>query len=326
MSARARAERGRTCRCIDAQSRRRSGATPASRHDLQFFREILLMKFPGEHRRRGARGAYALRDEISAMHRADHGQRASRTRRFTFTTGSPRSTKSAASRAFRCDASRRFIGKTRRAAEHFPHAMLATSTHDTKRSEDVRARLAASPKFPQNGGAPHALAHHKSKAQASESTANARPTRTRNICFTRRCSARGRSSRGSRAEAYVQAHSGLHGKGDARGKVNSSWIEPNEAWDKAVRDFIAKILAALAAQSFPCELFAARERIAQLGVVNSLAQTVLKLTAPGVPDIYQGREIGIFPGRSRQSAAGRLRLATQPTRINQKWRVARGAA
>ena len=75
-------------------------------------------------------------------------------------------------------------------------------------------------------------------------------------------------------------------------KVNSSWIQPNEGWDEATRKFIAALLKrGRAANPFVKTFAPLAERIARLGMVNSLAQTVLKLTVPGVPDIYQGCEL-----------------------------------
>jgi (1->4)-alpha-D-glucan 1-alpha-D-glucosylmutase len=72
-------------------------------------------------------------------------------------------------------------------------------------------------------------------------------------------------------------------------KVNSSWISPNEVWEDAVRQYVAKTLE-------PDHLFRqaiakAAEGIAWHGMLNSLSQTILKLTCPGVPDFFQGSEL-----------------------------------
>src|SRR5262249_48809626 len=73
-------------------------------------------------------------------------------------------------------------------------------------------------------------------------------------------------------------------------KINTSWIQPNEEWDAAMHDFVARILDLSPRNKFlPIFLPAAKE-IIQLGAINSLTQTLLKLTSPGVPDIYQGTE------------------------------------
>ncbi len=85
-------------------------------------------------------------------------------------------------------------------------------------------------------------------------------------------------------------------------KVNSSWLEPNAAWDDAVRAFVAVILADGGRNRFPQSLAQFAERVAPRGAVNSLTQTVLKLTCPGVPDFYQGSELW-DPGAGKVSAS-----------------------
>jgi (1->4)-alpha-D-glucan 1-alpha-D-glucosylmutase len=77
-------------------------------------------------------------------------------------------------------------------------------------------------------------------------------------------------------------------------KLNTSWVQPNEAWDSAVADFIARILDPGAKSRFLESFIPFAEEVARAGVMNSLSQTLLKLTAPGVPDIYQGNEIWDF--------------------------------
>src|SRR5262249_3393739 len=77
-------------------------------------------------------------------------------------------------------------------------------------------------------------------------------------------------------------------------KVHTSWINPNADYDKAVQDFLARILDENASRPFLDDFRAFRQRISRLGLFNSLAQTVLRLTAPGVPDTYQGTELWDF--------------------------------
>ncbi|HLW36526.1 MAG TPA: hypothetical protein VKS98_12785, partial [Chthoniobacterales bacterium] len=77
-------------------------------------------------------------------------------------------------------------------------------------------------------------------------------------------------------------------------KLNTSWIRPNEEWLSAMRDFVAKILDPAPRNKFLPLFLPVANDIARLGAINSLAQTVLKLTSPGVPDIYQGNEIWDF--------------------------------
>jgi len=78
------------------------------------------------------------------------------------------------------------------------------------------------------------------------------------------------------------------------GKEQSSWGNPNEAYEAALSRFVASALDAGHANPFLTDLAAFVERIARLGSLGSLAQTALKLTLPGVPDTYQGGELWDF--------------------------------
>jgi (1->4)-alpha-D-glucan 1-alpha-D-glucosylmutase len=75
-------------------------------------------------------------------------------------------------------------------------------------------------------------------------------------------------------------------------KVNSSWIQPNEDWEEAVKKFIASTLSP--EHEFRSRFNPAAERIAWHGMLNSLTQIILKFTVPGVPDVYQGTELWDF--------------------------------
>ena len=74
-------------------------------------------------------------------------------------------------------------------------------------------------------------------------------------------------------------------------KLRSSWLEPNEAYETAAQAFLAGILDPRRSAAFLDDAATVVGRLAPAGVVNSLAQTLIKLTAPGVPDVYQGAEL-----------------------------------
>ncbi len=99
---------------------------------------------------------------------------------------------------------------------------------------------------------------------------------------------------------YIERIQAYMAKALHEAKINTSWIQPNEQWDAAMHDFVAKILNGSPRNKFlPIFLPVAKE-IGRLGAINAFTQTLLKLTSPGVPDIYQGNEIlGLQPGRSR---------------------------
>ena len=77
-------------------------------------------------------------------------------------------------------------------------------------------------------------------------------------------------------------------------KVHTSWINPDTAYDDAVGEFIARILDEAASRAFLEDFRAFQRRVSHFGLFNSLAQTLLKLASPGVPDIYQGTELWDF--------------------------------
>ena len=90
---------------------------------------------------------------------------------------------------------------------------------------------------------------------------------------------------------YIKRIQAYMAKALKEAKVNTSWIQPNEDWDAAMHDFIARILDSSPRNKFLPIFLPAVKEIIRLGAINSLTQTVLKLTSPGVPDIYQGTEI-----------------------------------
>src|ERR1700712_4899087 len=96
------------------------------------------------------------------------------------------------------------------------------------------------------------------------------------------------------SEEYVARIQAYMTKALKEAKINTSWIQPNEEWDKATGEFIAGLLEPGAKNRFVSSLLPVVEEIARLGAINSLSQVVLKMTAPGVPDIYQGNEIWDF--------------------------------
>jgi len=190
-------------------------------------------------------------------------------------------------------------------ARRFPEHLLATSTHDTKRSGDVRARLAALSWIPDEWRDNvvrwrSALAHDGAPDPSEEllvlqTLAGAWPIAP------------------ERVDRYLE-------KALREAKLHTNWIEPDEEWERAVMAYAR----AAAEHVAP---FA--ERLALLGERIALAQTLLKLTCPGVPDIYQGDELRhvalVDPDnrapvdweRSRRLLAG-LRNGERPTRETAK--------
>jgi (1->4)-alpha-D-glucan 1-alpha-D-glucosylmutase len=175
----------------------------------------------------------------------------------------------------------------------FPHSMLAKSTHDTKRSEDVRARIAVISEVPREWGQllrKWATANRTAHTQVDGVWA---PDGNEEYLLYQTLLGSWPlepMDDNARAEYRGRIH-GYMEKALHEAKVNSSWIEPNAPWDSAVSEFATRILEPGKANKFLPTFIPFAEKIAQFGAVNSLAQTVLSLTAPGVPDTYQGTEL-----------------------------------
>jgi (1->4)-alpha-D-glucan 1-alpha-D-glucosylmutase len=179
----------------------------------------------------------------------------------------------------------------------FPHSMLATSTHDTKRSEDVRARLAAISEIPDTWRkAAHRFRTANRKYKRNIEGEQAPDTNEEYLIYQTLAGAWPLDGRIT--EEFVARIQEYMTKAIKEAKVNSSWIQPNENWDAAVREFIGAILSERKRErksnKFPALFSSLAQQLAQLGAVNSLSQLLIKLTAPGVPDFYRGNEMWDF--------------------------------
>ncbi|CAN7265610.1 malto-oligosyltrehalose synthase [Acidovorax sp. LjRoot194] len=174
-------------------------------------------------------------------------------------------------------------------ARHVPHGLLATSTHDSKRSEDVRARLNVLSELVDEWEATVQALH--SAAEPFRRTVDDAPTPSAHdlwalfqalvgIWPAAGCDDDCLPALRERIAQYMV-------KAMREAKLQSNWLFPNEAYEDAVRHYIDK---ALSSDRFLRPLQAWVERIAPYGFRNSLCQLAIKLTAPGVPDIYQGCE------------------------------------
>ncbi|HXX42723.1 MAG TPA: malto-oligosyltrehalose synthase [Chthoniobacterales bacterium] len=181
----------------------------------------------------------------------------------------------------------------------WPATMLATSSHDTKRSEDVRARMVAISEVPQlwrRSLQRWRLINRKWKKRIEEldaPDANEEYLLYQTLLGTWPMDSNGVAEQGASAE-YVERIQVYMTKALNEAKINTSWVQPNEPWLAATREFIAQILRPSARNKFWAAFRPVAEEIARLGAINALSQTLLKFTSPGVPDIYQGNEIWDF--------------------------------
>ena len=181
----------------------------------------------------------------------------------------------------------------------WPATLLATSTHDTKRSEDVRARMLAISEIAETWrrSLPKWRAANRRWKKAVDDLeapdASEEYLLYQTLLGTWPIGNDGAPERSVNAE-YVERIQNYMTKALNEAKLNTSWIRPNEKWLAATRDFVSRILDAIPRNKFLPLFLPVTEEIARLGAINSLAQTLLKFTSPGVPDIYQGNEIWDF--------------------------------
>ncbi|MDQ3940429.1 MAG: malto-oligosyltrehalose synthase [Actinomycetota bacterium] len=167
-----------------------------------------------------------------------------------------------------------------RAQAEWPHSMLATSTHDTKRAEDVRARLSVLSEMPERW----AEALERWSEAAARHRRDEFPDRNAEYLLWQilvgTWEPGGDESWSARIAEYMT-------KATREAKVHTSWIDPNAGYDDALRTFVEGVM-----NDMPLMADVARfaSALVEPGWTNSLAQTLIKLTAPGVPDIYQGQE------------------------------------
>jgi (1->4)-alpha-D-glucan 1-alpha-D-glucosylmutase len=179
---------------------------------------------------------------------------------------------------------------------NWPATLLATSTHDTKRSEDVRARIVAISEIPdlwRRSLQRWQMANRRWKRTINDLEA---PDATEEYLLYQTLLGTWPMQPNGEPEAvatpeYIERIQAYMDKALHEAKINTSWIQSNEEWDAAMRDFVARILDPSSRNKFVPIFLPVAQEIARLGAINSLTQTLVKLTSPGVPDIYQGNEI-----------------------------------
>jgi (1->4)-alpha-D-glucan 1-alpha-D-glucosylmutase len=173
-------------------------------------------------------------------------------------------------------------------AKEWPQGMTATATHDTKRGEDARARIMALAELPGEWAsavarwkvlnAPHLVTDGNLRAPSAtfeymlyQAMLGAWPPDGHDDTLL------------ERMQAYAL-------KAAREGKQETSWLNPNEAYEAGLKLFIERILYRAVSGDFLDSLETLSRRVSLLGALNSLGQITLKATMPGMPDFYQGTE------------------------------------
>ncbi len=179
----------------------------------------------------------------------------------------------------------------------WPHGLSTTSTHDTKRGEDVRARINVLSEIPEQWEAAIERWRVLNQPKRKQLQDREAPSASEEYLLYQTLigawpssppaaalSEKSLGELGGRLQAYMT-------KAIKEAKVNTSWINPDEEYEQAIREFVAAILNPAADNAFLQDFVEFGSGIFTAGMWTSLSQVLLKLTAPGVPDLYQGSEL-----------------------------------
>ncbi len=185
-----------------------------------------------------------------------------------------------------------FHARNAQRAQESPHGLTATSTHDTKRSEDVRARINVLSEIPGEWERTLWRWHHLTEPARSEIDGVAVPDLNEEYLFYQTLAGSWPLNAAvSEYEDYVARLQRYMEKAAKEAKLRTSWIAANDRRDRKLSEFIAAVMHRGADNAFIADVEAFASRVARFGMLNSLCQTVLKITLPGVPDFYQGTEL-----------------------------------
>jgi (1->4)-alpha-D-glucan 1-alpha-D-glucosylmutase len=273
-----------------ARRRRTAGEAPA----FDFIRQALLMELPvaTDSLRRRLRNFAMKFQQVTAPITAKGIEDTSLYRFNRLTSlnevgGEPDAYGSTV-RAFHADSQHR--------ARFWPHEMLGTSTHDTKRSEDVRARINVLSEMTQAWRKTIERWSRINRLRKREVEGQPAPSLNDEYLLYQTLigswpledlDEAGLMAYRERIEDYMI-------KAAREAKSRTSWANVNADYEEALLQFIRTLLEQRDLNTFLTDFTAFQRRISRYGLLNAMSQTLCKLTAPGVPDIYQGNEIWDF--------------------------------
>lgn len=189
-----------------------------------------------------------------------------------------------------------FHGQNLERVKSFPHTLLASATHDTKRGEDVRTRIDALSELP--GKWHKALVTWSALNRKKSHTVDNQTVPDRNEEYLLYQTLLGAWPLGTPdRDTYQRFCTRIREymiKAIREAKVNTSWVSPNTPHEEAVNAFVDAVLEEGPENLFLHDFATLRKQVAHYGLFSSLSQTLLKMVSPGVPDFYQGTEFWDF--------------------------------
>jgi (1->4)-alpha-D-glucan 1-alpha-D-glucosylmutase len=189
-----------------------------------------------------------------------------------------------------------FHGQNIERMKSWPHALIATETHDTKRSEDVRARINVLSELPVEWSERVRTWARLNKKKKTTIDGSEAPSRNEEYLLYQTLVGAWpmEQAEGNTYDTFVQRIRDYMIKASREAKVNTSWINPNADYERAMLVFIDRVLRPSPQNQFLNDFLPFQRMISHYGMFNSLSQTLLKICAPGVPDFYQGTELWDF--------------------------------
>jgi (1->4)-alpha-D-glucan 1-alpha-D-glucosylmutase len=189
-----------------------------------------------------------------------------------------------------------FHGKNIERIKFWPNALITTSTHDTKRSEDVRARINVLSEIPDEWRECLSRWGRINKKNKLLVDGQRVPDRNEEYLIYQTIIGTWPPEIGDETEYddFKKRIKDYVLKAVREAKLNSSWINPNTIYEEALTIFIDRLMNNAPGNQFLKNFQILRDKIIHYGMYNSLSQTLLKITSPGVPDFYQGTELWNF--------------------------------
>lgn len=188
-----------------------------------------------------------------------------------------------------------FHEQTAARAKRFPHNLLTTATHDHKRGEDTRARLAViserSAWFAERVQRWRLMAA-PFRVELDEGTAPSPGDEL--ILYQTLLGCWPLDEQPPDSGTYLQRLLCWQEKSVREAKLRSAWSAPHATYEKATQDFLMHLLDSHEGSALRAEIAQAAHNLAPAGALNSLSQTLLRMTAPGIPDLYQGADLWDF--------------------------------
>lgn len=228
-----------------------------------------------------------------------------------------------------------FHGQNLERMKCWPHALITTATHDTKRGEDVRARLNVLSEIPREWSEHvRAWGRMNRKVKSAAEGAEAPGRNEEYLLYQTLIGAWPVETPDDKVhDAFVLRIKEYMLKASREAKVNTSWINPNAAYEAGLLAFIDAVTRRSAGNHFLLDFLPFQQMISHYGMFNSLSQTLLKICSPGVPDFYQGTELWDFSlvdpdnrrsvdfDRRTAALADLARKATEMTGVQLAWEL-----